>query len=149
MAKTSKQPAAATPAAATPAAATPAAATPAAATPAPVVQEEVIEEVVPEPSQGRQTVTFVLDAPPDETIDDDEDLGDEDDDLGVDVGDEDETYDEDLTTAVGQLTQLMMTEEGEALTDVVNGIRDSLEKQNKILYRGLQLLESKFGATRR
>jgi hypothetical protein len=135
-----------------------------AAAPAAVVEEitpeeVIIEEVVPEPQHGNggHGMTFVLDrmyeaaAAAAESGDDDGD--DEDEDGGSDGGsDEDEdaegeymleSTDEELVTAVGQLTQLMMTEEGEAVTDVLNGIRDALTKQNKILYRGLQLLESR------
>ena len=69
--------------------------------------------------------------------DEDEDEGDEDDD------DDDEDEGDELTVAVGQLAQLFMTEDGEAITDVLGGIRDALDKQNKILYRGLQLLEQR------
>lgn len=117
--------------------------------------EEIIEEIVPEPPQPERTVTFVLDESelrPQTDEDDDPEEEDEDaegyDDQEEDDDDLDED-DEDLTTAVGQLTQLMMTEEGEAITDVLNGIRESIEKQNKILYRGLQLLEARFAPGRK
>lgn len=98
---------------------------------------EIIEEVVPE---QKQSVTFVLD---DEIQEYGEDDYEEDDDEGDDIEEEDP-----LTTAVGQLTQLMMTEEGEAITDVLHGLRDAIDKQNKIMYRGLQLLEARFGGKR-
>lgn len=103
--------------------------------------EEEIEEIVPEPPVEEPHVTFVLGdegaAPEDldEEAPEDEDL---------EEGDDLEIEDE-LATAVGQLTQLMMTEEGEAISDVLHGIRDAIDKQNKILYRGLQLLEAKLG----
>lgn len=102
--------------------------------------QEIIEEIQPElPTGGGAgpSVTFVLD---DEALDSqyDEEYDEED-----DVIDDDE--EDALITAVGQLTQLLMTEEGEAITDVLNGIRDALEKQNKIQYRALQLLEGRFG----
>lgn len=99
---------------------------------------EIIEEVIPE----KQSVTFVLD---DEVQEYGEDYDDEEEDEeGEDIDEEDP-----LTTAVGQLTQLMMTEEGEAITDVLHGLRDAIDKQNKIMYRGLQLLEARFGGGKR
>ena len=119
-------------------------------------EPEVVEEIVPEPARqsGPAVVTFMLDEdgmPAEEEEEEgygDDDIGDDiddEDDMEDDMGDEDiEEEDDALTTAVGQLTQLMMTDEGEAITDVLNGIRDSIEKQNKIMYRGLQLLEARF-----
>lgn len=108
---------------------------------------EEIEEVAPQraPREGA-TVTFVLDDDQAGHADDDRDEDDEDEEDDDDGFDEDmDGHDDELTTAVGQLTQLMMTEEGEAITDVLRGLREAVEKQNKILYRGLQLLESRFG----
>lgn len=102
---------------------------------------EIIEEVVPE----KQSVTFVLD---DKIQEYGEDEYDEDED-DEDIDDEDIDDEDPLTTAVGQLTQLMMTEEGEAITDVLHGLRDAIDKQNKIMYRGLQLLEARFGGGKR
>lgn len=102
--------------------------------------DDLIEEIVPEPQadapEAPQGVTFVLDNTgylPRDAVEYDE------------PEDEDEEDDDELITAVGQLTQLMMTEEGEAITDVLNGVREAIDKQNKILYRGLQLLEARFG----
>lgn len=132
----------------------------AAAVPAPVV-EEIEEVVVPEPSAAPRTVTFVLGEDADDEIldgaeeDDHDDIDEED--IEDEEADEEEDAEEDfddleddaLTTAVGQLTQLMMTEEGEAITDVLSGLRESIEKQNKILYRGLQVLEARFAPGRR
>lgn len=100
----------------------------------PAVDE--VEEIVP----AERGVTFVLeqtgfeglDHPPPLEEDDEEDLEDE----------------EDYEDAVGQVAQLLMTEEGEAVADVMRGILDAIDKQNKILYRGLQLLEAKFGGRR-
>lgn len=129
-----------------------AAAAVAAPTPAPTPQpvpveeivpadEEYIEEIVPEEAEGdHHQPGFVLDTVfyegGGEDADDEEDGEDEDEDEDEE---EDEAYE--LVTAVGQLTQLMMTEEGVAIADVLNGIRDALDKQNKIMYRGVQLLE--------
>ena len=95
-----------------------------------VPASEEIEEIVPEHDEEGQP-GFVLDSVFYDGEGEDED---------EDDGEEDESPYE-LVTAVGQLTQLMMTEEGVAVADVLNGIRDALDKQNKILYRGVQLLE--------
>lgn len=96
------------------------------------VQEPQIEEVVAESSAPQEpaVVTFMMgeEGPLEGEDEDDEE------------DDEDEMHDE-LVGVVGQMGQLLMTDEGEAITDVLAGIRDALDKQNKILYRGLQLLE--------
>ena len=111
----------------------------------PAAAEEIVEEIVPDRT-AREGPTFVLEHayyhdPPGGQIDE----YDEEEDDGLEDGEEDDDdgLEDDLITAVGQLTQLMMTEEGEAITDVLNGVRDAIEKQNKILYRGLQLLEQR------
>lgn len=108
---------------------------------------EFIEEIMPVEDVPQRTVTFVLDGTEANDQVEEEDEDEYDDDEGLET-DDDELHD-DITTAVGQLTQLMMTEDGEAITDVLQGVRESLEKQNKILYRGLQLLEQRFPVTRR
>lgn len=109
------------------------------------VVEDLIEEITPAPEEEERSVTFVLgsQALAADEEDEDEDYDGVDDELETD--DEDDARDDELTTAIGQLTQLMMTEEGEAITDVILGVREALDKQNKILYRGLQLLEQRFG----
>lgn len=126
-----------------PAAAAAAAAEPATQPPQQSAPEEEIEEIQVTKPEKLEKVTFLLDHedPPELESDAGED-SDEDDAASDEEGFADM---EDVVTAVGQLTQLMMTEEGEAITDVLNGIRDALDKQNKIFYRGLQLLESAFG----
>lgn len=115
---------------------------------APVVEEiaEEIEEVVTAREPQARVVTFAVDADADEDVDEDyEDEDGNDEDGDDEDGDEDDEEDdeeaEDLATAMAHLTQLLMTEEGEAVTDVLLGVRDALEKQNKILYRGVQVLE--------
>lgn len=118
------------------------------------VAVEEIEEITPLPEEEPRTVTFVLGSEAalggdgaEEEDDDDEDYS-EGEELVTDDDDDDEGHDppdDELTTAIGQLTQLMMTEEGEAITDVILGVREAMDKQNKILYRGLQLLEQRFG----
>lgn len=103
------------------------------------VPEPAVEEIEPEPlAVPTREVTFVLD-PLDTDSLQESDEDDPDDDDHEDEGD----HEDELLAVVGQLTQLMMTEQGEAITDVLGGIREALDKQNKILYRGLQLLEQR------
>ena len=40
-----------------------------------------------------------------------------------------------------QISQLLITEDGEAVSDVLQGIRDALDKQNKILFKLCGLLD--------
>jgi hypothetical protein len=120
-----------------------------------------IEEIVPETgSYGlndglNDEITFILgsEAPPlleDDEFDDADDADGEDDADDADGEDDEEEDEEDdhhaaeLVTVVGQVAQLMMTEEGEAITDVLHGIKEAMDKQNKIMYRALQLLEQRF-----
>ena len=93
------------------------------------VDEEVddgLEEIEEIDNGGGKHVGFVLDS------EDEYDEGEGED------GDED-----DLVCAVTQVGQLLVTEDGEAVADVLRGLVDALDKQNKILYRGLQLLEAR------
>lgn len=100
----------------------------------PIAEEvEVVEAVVEAGAENDKKVTFSLN---EYAADDELDLEDEDD-------DEDLEDDEDLVGAVAQVSQLLMTEDGEAVADVLRGILDALDKQNKILFRGLQLLETR------
>ena len=48
-------------------------------------------------------------------------------------------YDED---PMHQISQLLLTEDGEAVADVLQGIRDALDKQNKILFKLAGILEA-------
>ena len=119
--------------AATEAAAAEAAAAEAAAEAAPAEEgapEEAAEAAEAAPGK---TVTFVLN---------EEEYAAEDDEEFEDDGEDDDVGD-DLVNAVAQVGQLLVTEEGEAVSDILRGIMDALDKQNKILYRGLQLLEAK------
>lgn len=127
--------------------------------PSPVAEEiEEIEEVQPAGAGRRQRVTFVLDESEaaagtsselevegDDVDDDDESFTDDGQDGSQDEGSE-EGSDEDDGGAFEALGQLLMTEDGEAITDVLASIRDVLDKQNRVLYRGLQLLEARFAA---
>lgn len=94
---------------------------------------EAGEETVAAPTAAKNSrgVTFVLDSEEDEEFDDD---GDED--------EEDDEDEDDLVASVSQLSQLLVTEDGEAIADILRGILDALEKHNKIMYRGLQVLET-------
>lgn len=81
-----------------------------------------------------------------EDIAPEEDAVDEDDeDLGPDEGiDEDlESYEEELFDPMQHLTQLLVTESGIPIVDVLQGIQDALDKQNKILYKLVSVVESK------
>ena len=49
----------------------------------------------------------------------------------------------DMFDPMAQLTQLLVTESGTPLVDVLQGIQDSLDKQNKILYKLVSVIESK------
>lgn len=42
-----------------------------------------------------------------------------------------------------QLTQVLVTEDGVPIVDVLQGIQDALDKQNKILYKLVSVIESK------
>ena len=48
-------------------------------------------------------------------------------------GDDDEDVDDYFDLA--QLAQLLVTEDGEPVADVLRGVRDALDKQNKILFK--------------
>lgn len=101
---------------------------------------EIVEPVAQQRGGGDpKAVTFVLHHPAGHPVDDEGDDGDDD----VDYDDEDDDYGDELAAAVNQIGQLLVTEDGEAVSDVLRGILDALDKQNKILYRGLQLLETK------
>ncbi len=82
--------------------------------------------------QKGRGVTFVLDSDEEEEDEFDDD----------DEEDDDDDEEDDLTAAVSQLSQLLVTEDGEALADIMRGILDALDKHNKIMYRGLQVLET-------
>lgn len=116
----------------------------------PEIEIEPVDEVL---EKGPKTVTFLLDESDthEEDIEyDDDGSGEEADDEEAHDDDEDdeEGHDDELVTAVAQLTQLLMTEDGEALGDVLHGIRESIEKQNKILYHAVKLFETKFATKR-
>lgn len=42
-----------------------------------------------------------------------------------------------------QLCQLMMSEDGTPIADILLGIRDALERHNKILYKAVTVLEAR------
>lgn len=77
--------------------------------------EDQPEEDQPEDDQAE-------DDQPEEEVSEDEE--------GEDGFEEDDDYFD-----LAQLSQLLVTEEGEPLADVLKGIRDALDKHNKILFR--------------
>ena len=89
-----------------------------------------------EPEEGPE------DMDPEDPEDDAEELEDieEDDQEGQDdlEPEEEEDYFD-----LAQLSQLLVTEEGEPLADVLSGIRDALDKHNKILFKLVGVLEAK------
>ena len=99
---------------------------------APAVVEEEIETIeVP-------AAASVPEEPEEDTeFTDDEDDEDEDD-------DEDDEDDEMEFDPISQLAQLLVTEEGQPVADIMVGIKDALDKHNKILFKMSTLLESKF-----
>ena len=68
------------------------------------------------------------------------------DDADVDAG---EDYDSsadggaemDLVDGLAQIAQLFVTEDGTPIADVIVGVRDALEKLNKIVFKAVQHLE--------
>ena len=83
----------------------------------------VIEEIEPQDEIEQQ--------PEDQSLDVELSEGEYDEDgEGGEGYEEDEEYFD-----LAQLSQLLVTEEGEPLADVLKGIRDALDKHNKILFR--------------
>lgn len=68
----------------------------------------------------------------------DAEYGEDDDEEMDDDSEEEEDYD-----AVEQLCQLMVAEDGTPVADIMLGIRDALERHNKILYKAVTVLESR------
>lgn len=66
-----------------------------------------------------------------------EDQEDQEDQEDLEPEEEDDYFD------LAQLSQLLVTEEGEPLADVLGGIRDALDKHNKILFKLVGVLEAK------
>jgi hypothetical protein len=62
----------------------------------------------------------------------------------TDDDDEDDDDDEMEFDPISQLAQLLVTEEGQPVADIMVGIKDALDKHNKILFKISTLLESKF-----
>lgn len=89
-----------------------------------VPAEEVAAEVVP----AEEEEEVVEDVDVDDDDDDDEDL---------------ESFEEDMFDPMQQLTQLLVTEDGVPLVDVLQGIRESIDKQNKILFKLVSVIDAK------
>jgi hypothetical protein len=90
---------------------------------------------VPEPEPEPEPVEVV-----DLTGDDTEDEDPEDDlnDLEEDLSSLGEHYD-----PMQQLTQLFVTEAGTPIVDVLQGIQDALEKQTKVMFKLVSVLDAK------
>ena len=73
------------------------------------------------------------------------------DDYVEDAEDNAESYDDDdsgeggaemdLVDGLAQIAQLFVTEDGTPIADVIVGVRDALEKLNKIVFKAVQHLE--------
>lgn len=61
----------------------------------------------------------------------------DDDDSGEDGG----GAEMDLVDGLAQIAQLFVTEDGTPIADVIVGVRDALEKLNKIVFKAVQHLE--------
>lgn len=104
-----------------------------------------VPEIQPAP------VDTVEDAAPVEEVDDDppsllDEYDDDDDeyDLHGDIeGDIDDGHALDMFDPLQQLTQLFLTEEGVPIADILQGIRDALEKQSKILFKISNILDQR------
>ena len=94
-----------------------------------------------QPTQPTQPIPQPEELPVEEIEAIDDVDGDEED---VDLDEEDlGSFDDGLFDPMQQLTQLLVTESGIPLVDVVQGIQDALDKQNKILYKLVSVIESK------
>lgn len=64
---------------------------------------------------------------------------------GSEFTDDDDDDDDELEfDPISQLAQLLVTEEGQPVADILVGIKDALDKHNKILFKISTLLEAKF-----
>lgn len=100
-----------------------------------VPEGEQVVEVVPE--EEEEVAAEVVPAEEEEVVED-VDVDDDDDE------DEDlESFEEDMFDPMQQLTQLLVTEDGVPLVDVLQGIRESIDKQNKILFKLVSVIDAK------
>lgn len=94
--------------------------------------EQPAEQPVEQPVEEEQVEEIVVDDDADAEDEDEDDLGSFDDDVMFDP----------LQQLHG-LTQLLVTEAGVPVVDVLQGIQDSMDKQNKILYKLVSVIESR------
>ena len=98
---------------------------------------------VPEPEPEPEVIDLTGDDPEDP---EDPEADDPDD---PDLHDLDDEDDEDLSSLgehfdpLQQLTQLFVTEAGTPIVDVLQGIQDALDKQNKIMFKLVSVLDAK------
>jgi hypothetical protein len=62
---------------------------------------------------------------------------------GEDDEDDEDSEDGEEYDPTEQLCQLMMSEDGTPIADILLGIRDALERHNKILYKAVTVLEAR------
>lgn len=70
----------------------------------------------------------------------DEAVDEEEDDIDIDG-----SFDGAMFDPMHQLTQLLVTESGTPIVDVLQGVLDALDKHNKILYKLVSVLDAKLG----
>lgn len=76
-------------------------------------------------------------ASPEDVVEEMEELTNDDD---LDIED---SFDGGLFDPMQQLAQMLVTESGVPLVDVLQGIQESLDKQNKILYKLVSVVDAK------
>lgn len=100
---------------------------------APYRQTEIVEiEDDDLPVNNQQPQTSDDRAEEEEPVEDEEEYDDDED------SEDEEEYD-----PTEQLCQLMMSEDGTPIADILLGIRDALERHNKILYKAVTVLEAR------
>lgn len=75
---------------------------------------------------------------------DDENAEEESDEGSSEYTDDDEDDDGLEFDPISQLAQLLVTEEGQPVADILVGIKDALDKHNKILFKISTFMEAKF-----
>lgn len=96
----------------------------------PFMVDQPVEEITPtQPSDSEE----VDDNLPNDNEDNGEDI--DDDEIG--------SFDDSIFDPMQQFTQLLVTEAGVPIVDVLQGIQEAIEKQNKILYKLVSTIESK------
>lgn len=106
-----------------------------------IAAEEVIEDITPAAPVDQQQQQQEQQHEEDEDEEEEGALDDEDDEA-LDKEDID-SLDDGLFDPMQQFTQLLVTETGVPIVDVLQGIQDALEKQNKILYKLASVVDAR------